>query len=235
VPGAAAHEMHSVITALKADSIALAARRQDGTLDSAFGARKVTKILGRVEFLERLVRDMRAYAQPVPDERIAVPVADLVTEARSIVHQNLLARGMDPGQVQLSVHVPERLELKVSRYHLVGALVNVLTNAYEALPTVDHALDGAIRITAAVAGGGTQVQIEVQDTGVGIRADELEEIRQCLPGRTSKRRQGNTGFGLCRVRRCLEAHGGRVRIDSEEDVGTTVTLTLPLGPGEPQP
>ena len=55
----------------------------------------------------------------------------------------------------------------------------------------------------------------------------LAEVRQCLPGRTSRRHTG-TGFGLCNARRFVEAHEGTLRIDSKENQGTTVTIVLPI-------
>jgi len=221
---ATVHEMRSVLTALKEDSARVIERHEAGQLDPSFLRRKFVKIADRLAFLERLLDDMRNYAQPISDERVAVPVADLLTEARSIVSENLKARNINPRAVALIVSDPPDLVVKVSRVHIVRAIVNVLQNAYDFLPIAAGGPKGQIQIRAAQKG--KQVHIVVQDDGEGIPAANLDEVRQCLPGRTSRRHVG-TGFGLCNARRFIEAHGGTLRIDSKENEGTAVTLTLP--------
>ncbi len=62
---------------------------------------------------------------------------------------------------------------------------------------------------------------------MGLSVEELDEVRRFVPGGTSKKTHG-TGFGLPIAKRKLEDHGGFLAIDSQEDVGTTVTITLPL-------
>lgn len=223
--GATVHEMRSVLTALKEDNARIIERHEAGQLDPAFLRRKSHKIAGRLAFLERLLDDMRNYAQPISGERTSVAVADLLTEARSIVSENLKARNINPRKVTLSVSVPPDLSVKVSRVHVVTAIVNVLKNAYDFLPADAEGPEGRVQVR--VTRESKLVQIVVQDNGLGIPAANLDEVRQCLPGRTSRRHAG-TGFGLCNARRFIEAHGGKLLIDSVENGGTTVTLVLPL-------
>ena len=223
--GATVHEMRSVLTALKEDNARIIERQEADQLDPGFLRRKSLKIADRLAFMERLVQDMKNYAQPVSDERTAVTVADLLTEARSIVSENLKARNISSRNVKLSVAVPSNLAVKVSRVHVVTAIVNVLKNAYDFLPADGEGPRGEIQVRAT--SKGKQMNIAVHDTGQGIPAANLDEVRQCLPGRTSRRHVG-TGFGLCNARRFVEAHGGSLRIDSKENEGTTVTLVLPI-------
>ncbi len=222
---ATVHEMRSVLTALKEDNAQIIQRDSAGQLEPAFLRRKSLKIADRLAFMERLLLDMRNYAQPVSDERVAVSVADLLTEARSIVSENLKARSTSARKVTLNVAVPADLTVKVSRVHIVTAIVNVLRNAYDFLPADGEGPAGQIDIQAGAKG--KHVHIVIQDSGQGIPAADLEEVRQCLPGRTSRRNVG-TGFGLCNARRFAEAHAGKLLIDSKENHGTTVTLVLPI-------
>ncbi|MCC5828563.1 MAG: hypothetical protein JJU36_03865 [Phycisphaeraceae bacterium] len=223
--GATVHEMRSVLTALKEDNARIIERQEAGPVDPAFLRRKSMKMADRLAFMERLLQDMRNYAQPVSDERVAVPVADLLTEARSIVTENFRGRNINPRKVALEVSVPADLTAKVSRVHVVTAIVNVLKNAYDFLPADGEGPHGEIRVQASRRA--KQMQLVVRDTGQGIPTANLDEVRQCLPGRTSRRHTG-TGFGLCNARRFVEAHGGSLRIDSDENQGTTVTLVLPI-------
>jgi len=75
--------------------------------------------------------------------------------------------------------------------------------------------------------GEEKVQIVVEDTGMGIAAEDLEEILQFIPGKSSKRGYG-TGFGLPIAQRNIELHGGSMGIESQEDQGTRVTMVLPV-------
>lgn len=224
--GATVHEMRSVLTALKEDNARIIERQDADQLDPGFLRRKSLKIADRLAFMERLLQDMRNYAQPVSDERTAVTVADLLTEARSIVSENLKARNINPRKVALDVVVPPDLTVKVSRVHVVTAIVNVLKNAYDFLPADGEGPHGQIQVR--VTQKAKQAQIVVQDSGQGIPVANLDEVRQCLPGRTSRRHVG-TGFGLCNARRFVEAHGGKLLIDSKENEGTSVTMVLPIG------
>lgn len=77
----------------------------------------------------------------------------------------------------------------------------------------------------------TRVQVQVQDTGVGIPAARLGHIFE--PLQTTK--PGGTGLGLYIVQEVVHAHGGRVTVDSIVDQGTTFTLTLPRQAAAPWP
>jgi len=72
------------------------------------------------------------------------------------------------------------------------------------------------------------LQIAFQDTGIGIPRDRLKALFS--PFVTNK--PGGTGLGLYLVREIVEAHDGRVRIESREGYGTTVIITLPTVEGE---
>jgi signal transduction histidine kinase/DNA-binding response OmpR family regulator len=82
--------------------------------------------------------------------------------------------------------------------------------------------------------GQVLTEFAVQDTGVGIPADQLDKIFKDFVQADSSttRRFGGTGLGLSITRKLAELHGGRVEIDSEEGLGTTVSLHLPYALGK---
>ena len=76
----------------------------------------------------------------------------------------------------------------------------------------------------------SQAEIAVADTGCGIPAEKLRQIFE--PYFTTKapdaQGQGGTGLGLSLAKDVMEAHGGRIRVESHPGVGTTFTLKFPL-------
>lgn len=85
------------------------------------------------------------------------------------------------------------------------------------------------RVDVDVARMNGEVVCKVRDTGCGIPKDELERVfdRFYQVEKVVTRKSGGTGLGLAIVKNIIEAHGGRVWIDSEPGQGTEVTFTLP--------
>jgi cell cycle sensor histidine kinase DivJ len=77
---------------------------------------------------------------------------------------------------------------------------------------------------------GAEVEVTVRDNGMGIGMDDLAQLCEFLPGSKTKKNEG-TGFGLPIARRNIAAHGGSLTIDSREDQGTVVTITMPAEQG----
>ncbi len=71
----------------------------------------------------------------------------------------------------------------------------------------------------------SEVHLVVSDTGAGIDAASLTQVFD--PFFTTK--EAGTGLGLSIVRKIVDQHRGEVRIESEQGVGTKVTVVLPLG------
>jgi len=136
------------------------------------------------------------------------------------------ATGRDPVSVLAAFDVPENLTVEMSRHHIVRAISNIIMNAYEAFAIDPQTFgSGSIRLHASPLDGG-RVEVVVRDNGMGLSAEELDEIRRFVPGGTSKKTYG-TGFGLPNAKRRIGDHGGSLAINSVEDEGTVVTITLP--------
>jgi len=223
--GATVHEMRNVLTALKEDNAQILRHEADGHLSIAYLHRKSCKIADHLDFLERLLSDMRNFTLPISGERICVAVSALLKEAYDIVLLNFKAKHIPTRKVILHMRVSHDLVVDVSRVHVVAAIVNVLKNAFEFLIPDEDGPVGRINVHARRCG--QRIHIAIQDNGQGIPAAELDTIRLCLPGRTSRFHVG-TGFGLCNAKRFIEAHSGRLQIDSKENHGTKVTLILPV-------
>jgi signal transduction histidine kinase len=113
---------------------------------------------------------------------------------------------------------PGSFEIVADEDRIVQVLVNLLANGIHFTPA-----GGAVSIR--LLDQGAEVAIQVEDSGMGIPADKLplvfERYRQAHSGK------GGTGLGLAIVRGLVEAHGGRISVDSEESKGTRFTIVLP--------
>jgi len=108
------------------------------------------------------------------------------------------------------------------RRQLGRAIGNLLDNAIEATP-------GGGRILVALSRKRDGVRIVVSDNGAGLKPSELaralDGYRLEKPGEDGN--TGKRGLGLPLARQLVEAHGGRLDIQSEKGLGTTATIFLP--------
>lgn len=102
------------------------------------------------------------------------------------------------------------------------AVANLVSNA------IRHTTAGG-RVTVEARTVGTDLEIEVTDTGCGISADHLPHIfnRLYRVDQARSAHSGNLGLGLAITKRIVELHGGTPRIESQIEKGTRATLTFP--------
>ena len=102
-------------------------------------------------------------------------------------------------------------------------LLNLLDNAVKYSPPGGS-------VTISVDGGqGQAAQVQVRDEGIGIPVEDLPRIGQRFyrADKARSRAQGGSGLGLAIARALVQAHGGRLWLESQEGQGTVVTFTLP--------
>ena len=228
--GATVHDMRNILGPLKSGIRSLLGHINNSGFDSKLFQKNLTKMGHQAEMLERLLEDMRAYSQPTPADRRRERLVDVVREAQGMVMDTFQATGRDPTQVTVWIDVPENLTVEMSRHQIVRSVSNVLKNAYESFAVNPQTFTtGEVRLISRTVDG-EYVEIVVKDDGMGLSAEELEEVRRFVPGGTSKKTHG-TGFGLPIAKRKIEDHRGWLAINSEEDKGTTVTITLPVEAG----
>jgi signal transduction histidine kinase len=163
--------------------------------------------------IQRLTRDLVAYARPVGARTEPVDLADVVDEA---------VRLAKPALKDRAAIVEKKLQpappVEASRASLVQVVVNLVKNAAQAVTGGGH-------VTVSVAPDGAQVRLTVADDGPGM-APELA-ARAFEPFFTTRPGQG-VGLGLPIVQGIVERHGGTVALDTAPGAGTRVTVTLPV-------
>jgi signal transduction histidine kinase len=126
---------------------------------------------------------------------------------------------------------PDLPDVPIDPAALKQALANLVDNAIKY--SGEHR---RLRVSARRAG--PEVRVEVRDEGVGIPPGETQRIFEKFYriGRSETQGRRGSGVGLALVKHIVEAHGGRVTVESRVGQGSRFTLHLPLGgsasPGE---
>ena len=127
--------------------------------------------------------------------------------------------------VELIAVVPERAVVAdVDRDGLAQVLVNLLSNAAKYIG------EGAKEVAVELAEEGDEFIIVVRDTGVGMGGDSIEEIFAPFTriDDPEVHSVAGSGIGLTIVRHIVDAHGGRVEVDSQLHEGSTFRVRVPL-------
>lgn len=128
--------------------------------------------------------------------------------------------------IGIAVHVYDGIDLLLGddkRLHQM--LLNLLSNALKFTP-----VGGEINID--VFRRGTDIAISVSDTGIGIKSEDIPKVLEPfgqIESDLSQKHQG-TGLGLPLTKELAELHGGSLTMESSLNMGTTVTILLPLEP-----
>ncbi|MFL5320516.1 MAG: two-component system sensor histidine kinase NtrB [Myxococcaceae bacterium] len=213
-----AHDLKNPLAALKGAAQFLQEESAQGRGVSTPEHREfVDLILDQADRLGRVVDQYQRLGSVEP-LRMPLPPNELVRSVLALQHF------ASTSQVSVKAELGDGLpQLLADRDLLAGALENLLRNAFEAMPD-----GGTVTVRTAVAQAddlGPAVQIQVQDSGIGMDARTRE--RAFHDFWTSK--PHGTGMGLAFVRRVVEAHGGDVALESEEGKGTLFTLRIPVG------
>lgn len=133
----------------------------------------------------------------------------------------------EESKVQLEALVPSSLSLvSADQDKLRQVFTNLLSNAFKFTPE-----KGKVTIEAKNSESGSFVEIAVKDTGVGIAKEDLKKVfdkfQQIKPSKGKVKRVKGTGLGLAIVRGIVEAHGGRIWVESELNKGSNFIFTLP--------
>jgi signal transduction histidine kinase len=173
--------------------------------------------------LLRLVGDLLFTAQ-VESGRFPIDITD--AELRSVVSASVESAkpGAAAAGVTVVMDVPdEPVEIRGDTVRLGQAVDNLVSNALKFTPSGGT-------VTVSLRRDGDEVVVSVTDTGIGIPAVELSQLSQRFFRASTATRNAvpGVGLGLTITKAIVTAHGGRLDIASEEGVGTSISLHLPV-------
>jgi signal transduction histidine kinase len=144
------------------------------------------------------------------------------TDLRDIVKEvaDLYSDVADEKKIILSTHVDGPCEALVDRTRIRQAFANLLDNA------IKYTNPGG-RVEIDSHRNRDEILVQFRDTGMGIPANELDKIWDRLYRGDKSRSQRGLGLGLSLVKAFVEAHGGRVEVQSGVGTGSEFTVGLP--------
>jgi len=177
-------------------------------------------ILEEIDRLGRVVEQFLTAVRPTRPELRTQRLSPLIERLAGIIRPEL-----DQKRIELALDLePDVIELQMDESQMMEALLNIARNAIEAIETKRaKAPEAEGRIEIRTRADQKHVWIFISDTGCGIAESDLKRIAE--PYYTTK--FAGTGLGLMTVSRVAREHNGSMHIQSELDVGTTITLTLP--------
>jgi signal transduction histidine kinase len=216
------HEFNNILTTI-INYAKLGLRHKDAaTREKAFD-----KILSAGQRASKITTGMLSYARRGSDRREPTDLVGLVQEVLVLV-----AKDLQVHRVRLETLLEgQPVVAEINAGQIQQVLLNLIINARQAMEG-----GGQLSVRVKLNREASVGEISVRDSGSGIPPETLRKIFD--PYFTTKKAdsqgQGGTGLGLSMAREVIEAHQGRIRVESAVGEGTTFTLKLPLAGAAPR-
>jgi PAS domain S-box-containing protein len=215
--GIVAHDLRTPLSAIRM-SAELLMRRLPPNLQVE--RRQIEMIIRSSQRADRLIQDLldvsRIEASHIALERTTTPTLAVVKDALESNEPCVAA-------ARLTLHTEIKGDLPpiwADRDRVLQVFANLLSNAVKFTPAGGHIVVGADP-------HGQEVRFWVADTGCGISNEDLQHVFDRFWQAQKSDRRG-TGLGLPICKGIIEAHGGRIWIESKVDVGSTFYFTIPV-------
>jgi len=210
------HEFNNILTTI-INYAKLGLRHKD----NATREKALDKILAAGHRASRITTGLLSYSRRGSERREPTDLIPLVQEILVLVEKDLAIH-----RVRLQTAFDSHpIVADVNASQIQQVLLNLIVNARQAMDP-----GGQVTVSVHTGADGANAEISVRDTGKGIPPETLRKIFD--PYFTTKtadaQGQGGTGLGLSLAREVIEAHHGRIRVESTVGQGTTFTLKLPL-------
>ncbi|MCP4657907.1 MAG: hypothetical protein GY856_21070 [bacterium] len=177
------------------------------------------QMLDELKRVDSTIRSLLRFARPSPPKLVSTDVPGLLEEM-----VQLLRPGLQRRSIALELETAPALgQFLLDPEQLRQVLVNLITNAAEALESENGNEDGRIAVMATALPQSRGIIIAVADNGPGIPEEDQKKIFQ--PFFSSK--FSGTGLGLAVTENLVAQHGGRIELESVPELGSTFFVVLP--------
>lgn len=212
------HELRTPLSILKGYVETLL---DDDPPDAATAKQFLQTIQKNTRRLEALIDDLLTIsALESQQARLDLAPVSLHSTAQAVIDE--LAKQIQTKGIAVSLDIPKELpEVRADAQRLHQVFFNLLDNAVKYVPS-----KGQVSITARQNNG--EIEVRVADNGPGISPHDLPRIfeRFYRADKARSRELGGTGLGLSIVKHIVQAHGGRVWAESEQEKGSRFYFTL---------
>jgi signal transduction histidine kinase/HD-like signal output (HDOD) protein len=216
----AGHELNSPLTVISGRAQLLAS-----TIRDPEARRALELVVSKAHECSGIVTELMNFARPHPPELANVDLLELVTEVRdAFVERHGLPASkvaIEPAPVGSGRAAPGPA-VRIDRGQIRTVLEELLSNAADAISATDGGITIRCEESAQHVG---MAELLVRDTGCGMAPAVLQ--RAFDPFFSHRIAGRGRGLGLPRAYRIIEAHGGRIWLESRKDQGTTARVLLP--------
>jgi len=215
------HEINNPLATISACAEALEHRVEDGAFNGSEALDDLNEYLGLIKSeafrCKSITTGLLDFSRIRTGDRHPLDLAEVInSSARLISHQ---IRG---NRVQIQLDIADDIPpVHADSGHIQQAIIALATNAIDAMP------EGG-KLTLRASAQMNRIAIEIEDTGVGIPAEDLSKIFE--PFFTTKEVGEGTGLGLAVCYGIVTDHGGRLSVRSNIGKGTIFTIYLPVKP-----
>ena len=212
--GGIAHDFNNILSAILGNIEML--RMQESLAESFL--QRLNNIEQAARSASQIVSKLLDFARKKPLDMVIIDLNIVVSESMKLISN------LKPSNIEIIMNLYEKpLMLKADPIMLEQAIVNIMLNAFDAMPQ-----GGALKISTTIVekGGEKKAKLSLSDTGVGIPPEHLPYIFD--PFFTTKKKGKGTGLGLAVVYGIVKEHKGNIEVESYVSQGTTFHIFLPL-------
>jgi PAS domain S-box-containing protein len=205
------HDLRNPLTGIMGAAYYL--KTKHGTEVGAKGKEMLETIENAINYSNKIINDLLEYSQDLKLKLTETTPKAMLQSALSLLEV--------PEKIQIIDATKDKPMVKADTEKIRNVFVNIIQNAIDAMPE-----GGTLTIKSRKVKD--TLEIAFKDTGTGMSEETLSKLKRGVPLFTTKAK--GMGFGLPICKRLVEAHGGKIAVESTAGKGTTVTITIPVNP-----
>ena len=205
--GMVGHDLRNPLSSMSGATYYIKTRYADKLDDKAKDM--LTAIDKSIDYSNKIVNDLLDYSREIRLDLESTTPKDLTASSLALINK--------PQTIEVQNFSVDQPKMTADTAKLNRVFVNIIKNAYDAMPN-----GGTLTIKNQQEGN--HIAFSFTDTGTGMNQETMEKLWKPLFTTKAK----GMGFGLPICKRIVEAHGGKIYVDSLQGQGTTITTVIPI-------